>query len=94
MTPEDLSWRPYVKSRIETYFKDESILDKELKQYLYETFDQTIDAGLEKIAGGLVEPIPTVPVQRATNVLNFLEAILRPEYGFKGKREDKQKLLN
>ena len=94
MTPEDLSWRPYVKSRIDVFFEDDSILDNDLKQYLYETFDQTIDAGLEKIAGGLHEPIPTVPIQKATNVLNFLEAILRPEYGFKGKKEDKQKLLN
>ena len=94
MTPEDLSWRPYVKSRIDVFFDDDSILDSDLKKYLYETFDQTIDAGLKKIAGGLHEPIPTVPIQKATNVLNFLEAILRPEYGFKGKKEDKQKLLN
>ena len=94
MTPEDLSWRPYIKSRIATYYKDESILDDFLKQYLYETFDQTIDQGLERISNGLIEPVPTVPVQRATNVMNFLEAFLRPEYGFKGNREVKQKLIN
>ena len=94
MTPEDLSWRPYVKSRIETYFKDETILDEFLKEYLFELFDKTIDAGLERISRGLNEPIPTVPIQRATNVLNFLESILRPQYGFKGKREEKQKLIN
>lgn len=94
MTPEDLSWRPYVKSRIQTYFNDDAILDEALKEYLYELFDKTIDAGLDKIAKGLNEPIPTVPIQRATNVLNFVEAVLRPQYGFKGKREEKQKLIN
>ena len=94
MTPEDLSWRPYIKSRIAMYYKDESILDDFLKEYLYETFDQTIDQGIERIENGLTEPIPTVTIQKATNVMNFVEAVLRPEYGFKGKREEKQKLIN
>lgn len=89
MTPEDLSWRPYIKSRIHRYYKDDSILDDFLKQYLYETFDQTIDQGMERIENNLREPVETVPVQRATNVMNFVEALLRPEYGFKGSTEDK-----
>ena len=79
MTPEDLSWKPYIKSRIQTYFSDEAILDKHLKEYLYELFDKTIDAGLDKIAKGLNEPVPTVVIQRVTNVLNFVEAILRSQ---------------
>ena len=78
MTPEDLSWRPYIKSRIQTYFSDEVILDEPLKEYLYELFDKTIVAGLDKIAKGLNEPIPIVVIQRTTNVLIFVEAILRP----------------
>jgi len=57
MTPGDLSWRPYIKTRIYSYYKDDSILDDFLKEYLYETFDQTIDQGLERIENGLIEPI-------------------------------------
>jgi dynein heavy chain len=94
MTPGDLSWRPYIKSRIDRYYRDDSILDDFLRQYLFETFDQTLDQGMERIENGLIEPIETVPVQRATNVMNFIEAMLRPEYGFKGTREVKQKLIN
>ena len=94
MTPGDLSWRPYIKTRIYSLYKDNSILDDFLKEYLYDSFDQTLDAGLERIENGLIEPVPTVPVQKATNVMNFLECMLRPEYGFKGSREDKQKLIN
>ena len=66
-----------------------SNLDKPFKEYLYELFDKTIDARLEKNEKGLNEPIPTVVIQRTTNVLNFVEAIFRPQYRFKGKREDK-----
>lgn len=57
MTPEDLSWRPYIKSRIQRFYNDESILDQFLKDYLYETFDQTLDQGMERIENGLHEPI-------------------------------------
>ena len=59
LTAEELGWRPYVKSWIQKTFPDDFVLSEELKEYLWDTFDQTIDIGLDKIRNGLVEPIPT-----------------------------------
>jgi hypothetical protein len=60
MTPEELGWRPAVKTWIHTFFEDEAILTNELKEFLYATFDATIDVGLEKIKEHFAEPVPTV----------------------------------
>jgi dynein heavy chain len=48
LTAEELGWRPYVKSWIETTFVGEVPLTSDMKDYLWETFDQTIDMGLER----------------------------------------------
>ena len=94
MTPEDLGWLPYVQSWIPRKFEGDDILSPALKAYLLETFQMSIDAGIEKIRGAkLAEPIGTVDIQYVINICNFLEVFLNPEKGFKGTEQDKQKLL-
>jgi dynein heavy chain len=79
MTPEDLGWRPYVKSWIEAVFGedgDESVLEQNLKTYLWETFDATVDMGLDKIRANLVEPVKTDNLQLVKSLCNFLYVFL------------------
>jgi len=50
LTAEEMGWKPYVKSWIdEKYSKDEAILTKELREYLWYLFEQTVDPGLDRI---------------------------------------------
>ena len=48
LTYEELGWRPFLKTWVTTFFP-EDILSDALKDYVYSTFDQTIDVALEKI---------------------------------------------
>ena len=63
MTPEDLGWRPYVTSWIAETFGlvgDESAgMDDQMKEYIRDTFEATIDPGLDKIRANYTEPIKT-----------------------------------
>ena len=93
LTPEELGWRPYVKTWINTFFEDDSILSTELKEYLYSVFDSTIDPGLDKIREHFVEPVVTVNLQLVVSLCNFLEVLVNPSQGFKGTDEEKRKLL-
>lgn len=63
LTPDELGWRPFVKTWITTFFEDDSILSKDLKEYLYALFDTSIDMGLDKIREHLNEPVATVNIQ-------------------------------
>ena len=49
-----------VKTWIYTFFEDEEILNESLKEYLYATFEASIDIGLDKIREHFTEPIQTV----------------------------------
>ena len=49
LTPDELGWRPMVKTWIYTFFSDNEILSDELKEYLYQTFEASIDIALERI---------------------------------------------
>ena len=49
LTPEELGWRPYVKTWVRTFFNDDSILSDDLKDYLYSIFDASVDPGLDKM---------------------------------------------
>jgi len=60
LTPDELGWRPYVKTWVNTFFTDETIMNEELKEYLYSIFDTTIDIGLDKIREHFSEPVATV----------------------------------
>ena len=77
MTPEELGWRPYVKSWIPRIYPDESILTQDLKEFLWGLFDTTVEFALEKIHNAkLNEYIKTVDIQRVTSLCNFLEVML------------------
>ena len=94
MTPEDLGWRPYVQTWLERVYPDETILNADNKSTLYSLFDTTVDAAMDKIRNAhLVEYISTVEIQRVTNLCNFLEVLLQPQFGFKGDKEDRKKNL-
>ena len=84
MTADELGWRPYVQSWIEKTFVGDVPLNEEMKEYLWDTFDQTIDIGLDKIRSGLVEPIPTNDLQQVKSMCNFLSVLIKSEKGFKG----------
>lgn len=62
LTPDELGWRPFVKTWITTFFNDEEILSEGLKEYLYATFEASIDIGLEKIRDNFSEPVTTVNI--------------------------------
>jgi len=47
MTPEDLSWRPFVKSWVPRVYGNGEILDEELRNFLLDMFDAVIDLGLD-----------------------------------------------
>lgn len=57
LTPEELGWRPFVKTWIYTFFKDDNILSDDLKGFLYSLFDGTVDIGLDKIREHYSEPV-------------------------------------
>lgn len=62
LTPEDLGWRPFVKTWVNTFFEDDTILNGDLREYLYAIFDTSIDIGLDKIREHLNEPVVTVNI--------------------------------
>ncbi len=35
LTPDELGWKPFVKTWVNTFFDDDSILSEDLKVYLY-----------------------------------------------------------
>ena len=78
LTPEELGWRPFVKTWVATFFSDETIINEELKQYLYSLFDGTIDIGLDKIREHFTETIITVNIQQVVSICNFLEVLVNP----------------
>jgi dynein heavy chain len=49
LTPEELGWRPYVKTWVNTHFDDEELFSEFLQEHLYMLFDATVDIGLEYI---------------------------------------------
>ena len=78
LTPEELGWRPFVKTWVYTFFDTEEILSDALKEQLYATFDATIDIGLDKIRDHFAEPVVTVNLQQVVSICNFLEVLLHP----------------
>ena len=95
MTPEDLGWRPYVRSWMPRKFPDDSILNDELKSMILDHFELCTDNAIQRIRGGLHEPIPTVDVQLVTSVCNFIEALVNHHNGWrdKFKPDEKKKFL-
>ena len=113
LTFEELGWRPYVQSwceRLYQKFRKEELaeeeqegqttseyLNKELKAYLAQLFEDTMEDALKFIRGGfLVEPIGTVDIQLVTSLTNLLECFLNKDFGFRSaeKIENKKRYIN
>ena len=78
LTPEELGWRPFVRTWINTFFEDGEILNEGLRDLTYAIFDTSMDVALEKIREHLNEPVKTVDIQQVKSVCNFLEILLHP----------------
>ena len=89
LMPEELGWRPYVQTWLATTFQDDFPLDQELKDHLWDQFDQTIDLGLDKIRSSLKEPIKTDNLQLVRSLCNILTCLIDPNKGFKGDQKQK-----
>jgi dynein heavy chain len=63
LTPEELGWRPYVRTWIDTYFTDAEMMPEKCKEFLWTTFDLTIDIGLQFIRENCKEGIKTTDLQ-------------------------------
>lgn len=71
-------------------------LSKELKAYLWNLFEDSMDDGLNFLRqGGLLEPIMTVDIQIVTSFCNLLECFLNKKFSFKAseKFENKKRYL-
>jgi dynein heavy chain len=59
LTPDNLGWLPFVQTWMETKFEGEDVLSNELKVYIIETFQATVDIAIEKIRANFNELIKT-----------------------------------
>ena len=59
LTPDNLGWLPFVQTWMETKFEGEDVLSNELKVYIVETFQATVDIAIEKIRANFTELIKT-----------------------------------
>ena len=86
MTAEDLGWKPYVKTWLKTFFKDDDVVSENLRDHLWVLFSATIEPGLEFIRQHLTnpEPVKTTDLQLVISLCNFLEYYLDADKGFKG----------
>lgn len=82
LTPDNLGWLPFVQTWMETKFEGEEVLSNELKVYIIETFQATVDIAIEKIRANFTELIKTDNLQLVKSMCNFLEVFLNPERGF------------
>lgn len=94
LTPEELGWRPYVKTWVATHFDDEELFSEFLQDHLYMLFDATVDIGLEFIRNNCSEPIKTTDLQQVVSICNFLECFINKERGFIGTDEEKKKIID
>jgi len=90
LTAGDLGWRCYVKTWIEETYTEDFPLDDELKTFLWDTFDQTVDIGLQKVRTTGKEPIKTDDLQLVRGITKFLTVLIDPQKGFKGDNKQKQ----
>jgi dynein heavy chain len=63
LTPEELGWRPYVRTWIDTFFTDLDLVPEKVKEFMWTTFDLTIDTGLTYIRENCKEGLKTTDLQ-------------------------------
>lgn len=86
LTQEELGWKPYVKTWLEQKFEGDFPLNAELKAFMWDTFEGTVDLGLDRVRSHLLaEPITTDNLQLVRGMCNFLEILInQPGTVFKG----------
>jgi dynein heavy chain len=94
LTPEELGWRPYVQTWIATFFTDDYVMTPKMKEFLWSTFEATIDPALEFVRQNCKEAIRTTDLQQVTSICNYIEGFIDVKQGFKGTEEEKLPLLN
>ena len=86
--PTELGWRPYAHYWMKTFFKDESVLPKELQNYVSQLFEDKVDDAIDNIddlekSGCLfIKPVISSLIQ---SLCFFLEFYLTREHGFIGR---------
>jgi len=91
-----------VKTWLNTHFRgkyhnddpNDPVIDEDLNDLIWATFNATIDIGLDYIRERFKEPLVTTNLQQVTSVCNLLEYFLCDERGFKGKPDEKKFMIN
>mmetsp|Transcript_20676 Transcript_20676/g.31602 ORF Transcript_20676/g.31602 Transcript_20676/m.31602 type:complete len:1097 (+) Transcript_20676:1528-4818(+) len=94
LTAEEMGWRPFVKTWIKTFFKDENLFPEVCREHIQMLFEATIDVGLEFMRTHCTEPIKTTDLQQVTSICNFFEFFIDYDKGFKGSDDEKKKLVD
>jgi dynein heavy chain len=66
LTPEELGWRPFVRTWIDTFFTTKEMLEifpEKCREFIWTTFDVAIDDGLAFMRENCKEGIKTTDLQ-------------------------------
>ena len=86
--PTELGWRPYAHYWMKTFFKDETILPKELQNYVSQLFEDKVDdvidnmEDLQQSGCCFIKPTISSMIQSLCHLLEFYLTI---EHGFVGR---------
>jgi dynein heavy chain, axonemal len=79
MLPEDLSWKPIVNTWLDSWLPKMRALDEDdeywttdMRHYLFQLFDKSIDPTQKFITKKTKEPIPTSAIQLSTSLMRLL----------------------
>lgn len=102
MLPEDLTWKPLVNTWLDSWLplmqkldEDDEYWTTEMRNYMFQLFDKSIDQTEKFIKKKTKEPIPTSAIQLSTSLMRLLEIFCHPENGFKAgmDRDYKRKFV-
>ena len=77
--PEELGWRPFVRTFVETQLPDAA--SDETRGWIFTLFDKTIDGGLKFFRKHLKEGIPSVDINLVTSLAMLFKSLTLPERG-------------
>ncbi|KAL2609519.1 hypothetical protein R1flu_028092 [Riccia fluitans] len=86
--PEELGWRPYVKSWLERFPKEIGIsLPTACRDYIQGLFHEWMDIGLNFLRKSLLETIPSVNINIVTTLCWYYQGLLQPARGITLREE-------
>jgi len=94
LTAEELGWRPYVRTWVATFFKDEELFSEVCKEHILMLFEATVDIAIEYVRSHCTESIKTTDLQLVVSICNFIEYYVDESKGFKGTDDEKKKLID